>query len=82
MQLRDFRIEIVSESPAEAKCHVTWGIEPVNGVEGWVWTNVYGWRDGGEVGEDGLEGAFVSVVSDEETEELFKRVPGFVEIEV
>jgi hypothetical protein len=43
---------------------------------------VYGWRDGGEVSEDGLRGLFESVVSDEETEELFRRVPGFLEIEV
>jgi hypothetical protein len=44
---------------------------------------VYGWRDGGEVGaDDGLKGAFESVVSDDETEKLMQRVPGFMEIEV
>jgi len=79
MTLSDFRIEVVSEEAA--KCHVTWSISPVEG-EGWAWTNVYGWRDGGEVGKDGLRGMFEFVVSDEETEELLRRVPGFVEIEV
>lgn len=78
MKLSDFWIEVVGEYAA--KCHVTWSISPAN-QEGWEWTNVYGWRDGGEVGkEDGLRGAFESVVSDEETEELFRRVPGFLEI--
>lgn len=76
MQLSDFRIEVVGE--VAAKCHVTWSILPVD-REGCTWTNVYGWRDGGEVGaEDGLTGAFESVVSDKETEELFRRVPGFL----
>lgn len=79
MKLSGFRIEVVSENAA--KCHVTWSISPVTG-EGWEWTNVYGWREGGEVGADGLKGAFESVVSDEETEKLFQRVPGFIEIEV
>ena len=80
MRLSGFRIEVVGEDAA--KCHVTWSISPAN-REGWTWTNVYGWKDGGEVGAgDGLRGAFESVVSDEETEELFRRVPGFMEIEV
>jgi hypothetical protein len=79
MKLSDYRIEVEGEKAA--KCHVTWFIQPVEG-EGWGWTNVYGWRDGGEVSEDGLRGLFESVVSDEETEELFRRVPGFLEIEV
>ena len=52
-------------------------------MDGWEWTNVYGWKDGGEaVADDGLRGAFESVVSDGETEELFRRVPDFIEIEV
>jgi hypothetical protein len=80
MKLSDYRIEVVGERAA--KCHVTWWIQPGEGSEGWGWTNVYGWRDGGEVGGDGLRGMFESVVSDEETEELFRRVPGFLEIEV
>ena len=76
MQLSDFRIEVVGE--VAAKCHVTWSILPVD-REGCTWTNVYGWRDGGGGGaEDGLTGAFESVVSDKETEELFRRVPGFL----
>jgi hypothetical protein len=80
MKLSDFRIEVVGE--AAAKCHVTWSISPAR-QEGWEWTNVYGWKDGGEVGaENGLRGAFESVVSDQETEELFRRVPGFLEMEV
>jgi hypothetical protein len=80
MQLSDFRIEPTSDSAA--KCHVTWSISPAKG-EGWEWTNVYGWRDGGEVGaDDGLKGAFESVVSDDETEKVMQRVPGFMEIEV
>lgn len=79
MRLTDFRIEVVDDATAD--CHVTWAIEPKD-REGWSWTNVYTWKDGGEVGEDGLRGAFVSVVSDEETEELFKRVPSWIEIEV
>lgn len=79
MKLSDFRIEVVSEF--EAKCHVTWSIEPLD-REGWAWTNVYVWRDEGEVGGDGLRGAFGSVVSDDETEQLMRRVPGFMELEV
>jgi hypothetical protein len=79
MQLSDFRVEVVGE--AEAKCHVTWSIKPLD-REGWAWTNVYVWRDEGEVGEDGLRGLFGSVVSDEETERLMQRVPGFVQLEV
>lgn len=80
MKLGAFRIEVVSE--AAAKCHVTWSISPAN-MDGWEWTNVYGWRDGGEaVADDGLRVAFESVVSDGETEELFRRVPDFIEIEV
>ena len=43
---------------------------------------MYAWKDGGEVGEDGLKGAFESVVSDDETEKLMQRVPGFMDIEV
>jgi hypothetical protein len=50
--------------------------------EGWAWTNVYVWRDEGEVGEDGLRGFFGSVASDDETEQLMQRVPGFMQLEV
>lgn len=79
MRLTKSQIEVVDESTAN--CHVTWAIEPKD-REGWNWTNVYTWKDRGEIGEDGLRGAFVSVVSDEETEELFSRIPEWMEIEV
>ena len=80
MELSNFRIEVTSESTA--KCHVTWSISPARG-EGWAWTNVYEWKDeGAGIEADGLRGAFESVVSDDETEKLLQRVPGFIEIEV
>jgi hypothetical protein len=79
MQLSDFRVEVVGK--VEAKCHVTWSIKPLD-REGWAWTNVYVWRDEGEVGEDGLRGFFGSVASDDETEQLMQRVPGFMQLEV
>lgn len=79
MKLSEFRVEVVSKSAA--KCHVTWSITPAKG-EGWAWTNVYGWKDSGEVGDDGLRGAFESVISDDETDKLLQRVPGFIDIEV
>lgn len=80
MELQSFRIEVMSADAA--KCHLTWAIEPesTSGVEGWSWTNVYGWRDGEVDDRDGLRGAFVDVVSDEETEGLMKTVPGFMEL--
>lgn len=80
MELQSSRVEVTSADAA--KCHLTWAIEPesTSGVEGWSWTNVYGWRDGEVDDRDGLRGAFVDVISDEETEGLMKNVPGFMEL--
>jgi hypothetical protein len=77
MKLRDYRVETLSETAAA--CHLTWEFMPTRG-DGWSWTNVYGWRDGNSVSPNGSRGAFEYVVSDNETEELMKRIPGFMEL--
>jgi hypothetical protein len=79
MKLRDYRVEVVSRSAAA--CYLTWEFLPAKG-DGWAWTNVYGWRDGESTSPDGSQGAFEYAVSDNETEELLKRVPGFMELYV
>lgn len=76
IHLKASRVEVLSDSAAA--CFVTWEIEPAKG-EGWYWENIYGWR-GGE--EDGKKGWWEYIVSDNEVDELVKRVPGFWELEV
>ena len=77
MKLQDYRVETLSDSAAA--CHLTWEFMPAKG-EGWSWTNVYGWRDGDSTSPNGSKGAFEYVVSDNETGELLKRIPGFMEL--
>lgn len=69
------RIELVSEG--SALCWLTYRICPQTaGVEGWHWTNVYGFRlvEGGM--ENGLQGGWEFVVSDNEQQEYAKRYGG------
>jgi hypothetical protein len=77
MRLQNYRVEVLT--PSAAACHLTWEIMPANG-DGWSWTNVYGWRDGESTSPNGSKGAFEYTVSDNETDELLKRVPGFMEL--
>lgn len=77
MKLRDYRVEVLSDSAAA--CHLTWEFLPSRG-ESWSWTNVYGWRDGDAMSPNGSKGAFEYVVSDNESGELMRRIPGFMEL--
>lgn len=77
MKLKDCRVEVVSASAAA--CHLTWELFPTEG-DGWSWTNVYGWRDGDSTSPNGSKGAFEYVISDNETEALLSRIPGFLEL--
>jgi len=69
------RIEILSAG--SALCHITWQIKPrpESGLEGWKWTNCYGFRRDGN-GEG--KGWWEFVVSDQEYEQLMGRLPGFM----
>lgn len=58
-------------SHGAALCHLDWGVFPNDGVAGWSWTNVYGYRR-----RDKEEG-FEFNVSDQEIGELLKRYPNF-----
>ena len=77
MKLQNYRVEVLSGSAAA--CHLTWEISPEKG-DGWSWTNLYGWRNGEATSPNGSNGAFEYSVSDNETEELMKRVPKFMEL--
>jgi hypothetical protein len=77
MKLQNYRVEVLSVSAAT--CHLTWEISPAKG-DGWSWTNLYGWRNGDSTSPNGSKGAFEYSVSDNETEELMKRVPEFMEL--
>lgn len=70
IRLDDSRVEVVSEG--SALCWATWRIDPKNGVEGWSWRNVYGYRKG----QDSKQG-WEFVISDEEVAGIFKRAPEF-----
>ncbi|KAK3062424.1 hypothetical protein LTS18_004078 [Coniosporium uncinatum] len=77
--MTEHRIDVLSAG--SALCHVTWQIKPKaeSGVEGWKWTNCYGFRRNGN-GEG--NGWWEFVVSDQEYEQLVGRMPGFMGIEV
>ena len=68
IRLAKSRVESVSAN--SAMCFVTWKILPNNGVEGWEWENVYGYR----LGMDGKEG-WEFIVSDNEVAGLIQRAP-------
>ena len=68
IRLAKSRVESVSAS--SAMCFVTWKILPKNGVEGWEWENVYGYR----LGQDGKEG-WEFIVSDNEVAGVMQRAP-------
>lgn len=70
IRLTDFKVVEVSD--ASALCHLTWEVFPVNGMPGWSWTNVYGYRRRSD-DEEGFE----FNVSDNEISELLKRFPNF-----
>lgn len=62
---------MVQVSLGSSLCHLTWEVFPKNGIEGWKWTNVYGYRN-----RDGEEG-FEFNISDNEIETLLQRTPDF-----
>ncbi|KAK2023154.1 hypothetical protein LX32DRAFT_698139 [Colletotrichum zoysiae] len=67
------RVDVVSNQ--SALCWVTFEIRPrTDKVEGWSWTNVYGFRMQANR-SDGLEGGWESVNSDQEIGGLLERVP-------
>lgn len=76
IHLKASRVEALSDTAAA--CFITWEIEPAKG-EGWCWENIYGWRGG--QGE-GAKGGWEYTVSDNEFDELIKRYPKFMELEV
>jgi hypothetical protein len=69
IRLKDYRVVPVSDG--SALCHLTWEVFPQNGMDGWTWLNIYGYRN--RNGEEGFE----FNISDNEIEELLKRVPDF-----
>jgi hypothetical protein len=69
IRLVDYKVVPVSEG--SALCHLTWAVFPKNGMESWTWLNIYGYRRRDE--EEGFE----FNISDNEIEELLKRVPNF-----
>ncbi|OCC22438.1 hypothetical protein MB02_16900 [Croceicoccus estronivorus] len=69
IRMREF--EVVQVSDGSALCHITWEVFPVNGMAGWSWTNVYGYRRRGD--EEGFE----FNISDNEIGELLQRFPDF-----
>lgn len=69
IRLIDYRVEPVSNGAA--LCHLRWQIFPQNGLESWVWSNVYGLRQTA----DGQY--FEFNISDNEVSELLTRYPDF-----
>ncbi|SMR63215.1 unnamed protein product [Zymoseptoria tritici ST99CH_3D1] len=72
------RVEVISD--AAAAVWMTFRIEPAEGagVEGWEWTNVYGYRDGGKQNGLSVEGKWEYAISDQEIEGVLKRRPDFL----
>lgn len=82
--MRLARYEVQPYSATSAQCWLTWEILPKEGagVEGWQWTNVYGYRTGIEGdAKDGEkeEGFWEYAVSDQEIAGLVARFPNFFE---
>ncbi|KAK2009430.1 hypothetical protein LZ32DRAFT_414555 [Colletotrichum eremochloae] len=70
-------IDVVSNQ--SALCWVTFEIRPkTDKIEGWSWTNVYGFRMQ-EGRSNGLEGGWESSNSDQEIGKLLERVPDIYE---
>ncbi|KAJ5814492.1 hypothetical protein N7474_006269 [Penicillium riverlandense] len=67
------RVEAVSDE--SALCWLTYHICPINGMQGWDWTNVYGFRivKGGIA--NGLEGGWEFAIGDNEDSQYTKRFP-------
>lgn len=74
IRMAGHRVEEVA--PGVALCHITWAIRPANGVPGWEWTNVYGYRVRAG-GEGGGEEGFEFNISDNEIAGILARVPDF-----
>jgi len=72
IRLKDFKVVPVSDDAA--LCHLTWEVFPQNGMAGWSWLNIYGYRRRGD--QEGFE----FNVSDNEIGELLKRFPNFFEL--
>ncbi|KJX93132.1 hypothetical protein TI39_contig4389g00004 [Zymoseptoria brevis] len=78
-KIHNVRNEVKVISDAAAAVWMTFRIEPaVEGEEGWEWTNVYGWRDGGKQNGLSVEGKWEFAVSDQEIEGILKRRPDFL----
>ncbi|KAK1990094.1 hypothetical protein LX36DRAFT_593353 [Colletotrichum falcatum] len=77
IRFRGGRVDVVSDQ--SALCWVTFEIRPrADGVEGWSWTNVYGFRtQEGQAG--GLAGGWESTNADQEIAGLLARVPDIYE---
>lgn len=76
--LEKTRIEVVS--PFNALCFITWKAHPLPqcGESEWTFENVYSYRlDPGQ--EDG-RGEFEFAISDNETSELLRRFPNFMDM--
>ena len=69
IRLQDFKVVPVSDE--SALCHLTWEVFPENGMPGWKWLNIYGYRRRGD--DEGFE----FNVSDNEIGELLSRFPNF-----
>ena len=69
LRMPEFRVEQVAAD--SALCHITWEIHPPAGMEGFRWTNVYGYRRRGE--SEGFE----FNISDNEIGSLLERFPDF-----
>lgn len=69
IRLKDYMV--VHVSSGSALCHLTWEVFPANGMPGWTWLNIYGYRS--REGEEGFE----FNISDNEIEQLLARVPDF-----
>ena len=67
------RVEVVSDE--SALCWLTYHICPINGMEGWDWTNVYGFRAVKGGIENGLEGGWEFAIGDNEHSQYEKRFP-------
>lgn len=67
------RVEVVSDE--SALCWLTYHIRPVSGMEGWDWTNVYGFRLVKGGAENGLDGGWEFVIGDNEHSQYTKRFP-------
>jgi hypothetical protein len=76
--MESLRVEVISEG--SALCWITWRIHPKETSpvkEGWVWQNVYGYRK--PRWQESEKGFWEFCVSDNEIENLVRRIPNFME---